>query len=142
MDEWSGKESYQGYYKKVELIVIERLNDGIEKLKLIGVDIDALPGYRCWADDNTPELIKEEREILNQMNNLWLQGEAAVSFDDKHFHRYEVVVRDWGSVTNKIFNRYFKALEVTRRLQLEREESEKGSRPLVEQEEVQAGMGF
>lgn len=142
MEEWSGKESYEGYFKKVEMTMLDRFNDGIEKLKFIGVIVDALPGYRCWAEDNTPELIKEEREVLKKMNTLWLQGETAVSFDDEHFHNYEVVVREWGSVTNKIFNRYFKALEATRRLQFEREESEKGSRPLMEQEETQVGMAF
>ena len=113
MEDWSGKESYEGYFKKVQLNMINRFSAGLEKLEAAGVDIANRLGFCVWAVDNIPELLGEEHKLIEQLGNMWYAGEVATSFDDKHFHKYEVVVREWGSVTNKIFNRYFKALEVS-----------------------------
>jgi hypothetical protein len=112
MDEWSGKESYEGYFKTVQLTMINRFSTGLEKLEAAGVDIDARQGFCAWAADNIPELLNEEKKLMEQLGNMWCAGEATDSFNSKHFQDYQAVVREWGSVTNKIFNRYFKVLEV------------------------------
>lgn len=113
MDEWNGKESYEGYFKKVQLTMINRFSTGLQKLEAEGVDIAARQGFCVWAADNIPELLDEEHKLIEQLGNMWYAGDIATSFDDKHFQDYQGDVREWGSVTNKIFNRYFKALEVS-----------------------------
>ena len=142
MEEWSGKESYEGYFKQVQLTMINRLASGLEKLEAAEVDIEARPGYYLWAIDNIPELQQEERELLEKLGKIWFEGEASPSFSDKHFQSYQVVVREWGSVTNKIFNRYFKALE--KLIEAQGEQVSLGQMALdgLSPSDAQAGVGF
>ena len=120
MEEWSGKESYEEYFKQLQVTMINRLASGLVKLQVAGFDIEARPGYYLWAIDNVPELQQEERDLLEQLGKRWFKGEASGSFDDKYFHSYQAVVREWASVTNKIFNRYFKAMEALKEAQGEK----------------------
>jgi len=139
MDEWSGKESYEGYFKQVQLTMIGRFNSGLEKLEAAGVDIAARLGFCVWAADNIPELLDEEHKLIEQLGNMWYAGDVAASFDDKHFQDYQAVVREWGSVTNKIFNRYFKPLEA-----FKEDQGKPGQMALdgLSPEDSQAGVGF
>ena len=142
MDEWSGKDSYEGYFSQIRQIMTKRLTSGLEKLKAAGLDIEARPGYYLWAIDNVPELQQEEQTLLDRLGKMWFEGEASASFDDKHFESYQELVRDWGSETNKIFNRYFKAME--NRLETQGEQASPGQMSLdgLSEEDGQAGVGF
>lgn len=142
MEEWSGKESYEGYFKKIERTMMDRLSSGLEKLKAAGLDIEARPGYSQWAIDNLPELKQEDRELLEKIGKIWFDGAASASFDIKHFESYQEVVREWGSVTNKIFNRYFKAMENLLETQGEPVSPGQMSLDGVAPEDEQAGVGF
>ena len=142
MEEWSGKESYEGYFKRVQKILIDRLSDGLEELVAQGLDITSRQGYYLWAIDNVPELEQGERRLLEQLGKVWFAGEAAGSFDTEHFENYQVIVQEWGSVTNKIFNRYFKAMEAL--IEVHGEQVSPGQMSLggLEQEGAQVGVGF
>lgn len=117
MEDWSGKESYEEYFKQLWLTMVKRLASGLVKLQETGFDIEARPGCWLWAIDNVPELVQKERDLLEKLGKRWFKGAASVSFDDKHFDDYQVVVREWASTTNKIFNRYFKAMEALKEAQ-------------------------
>ena len=142
MEEWSGKESYEGYFKKIRLTMVNRLAGGLEKLKAAGLDIEARQGYYLWAIDNVPELQQEERDLLARLGKIWFEGDASASFDDKHFEDYQVVVREWGSVTNKIYNRYFKAMEALINAQGEQASPGQMSLGGLSEEDAQPGIGF
>ena len=139
MDEWSGKESYEGYFKKTERTIMDLLTGGLEKLKAAGFDIEARPGYYLWAIDNVPELQQEEQKLLDRLGKVWFDCVGSNSFDNKHFESYQEMVREWGSVTNKIFNRYFKAME-----RLKEAPGEQGQISLsgLSPEDSQEGVGF
>ena len=142
MEEWSGADSYEGYFKKIERAMIDRLSSGLETLQSAGLDIEARPGYSQWAIDNLPELKQEERELFEKIGKIWFDGAASASFDNKHFQSYQEVVREWGSVTNKIYNRYFKAMETL--LETQGEPVNPGQMALdgLSPEDGQTGIGF
>ena len=142
MDEWDGKESYEGYFKKIERTMIDLLSGGLEKLHTSGLDIEARPGYYLWAIDNVPELQQEERNHLERLGKIWFEGEVSASFDHKHFKSYQEIVREWGSVTNKIYNRYFKAMENFLETQGEPVKPGQISLDGLSPEDSQAGVGF
>ena len=142
MDEWSGKEGYEGYFSQIRQTMTNLLTGGLEKLKAAGLDIEARPGYYLWAIDNVPELKQEEQKLLDRLGKMWFDGEASASFNDKHFESYQELVREWGSVTNKIFNRYFKAMENL--LETQGEELSPGQMSLdgLPPKDGQMGVGF
>ncbi|MBW2644585.1 MAG: hypothetical protein JRE23_00145 [Deltaproteobacteria bacterium] len=142
MDEWSGKESYEGYFKKTERTIMDLLTGGIEKLKAAGLDIEARPGYYLWAIDNVPEQKQEEQTLLDRLGKMWFEGEASTSFNDKDFESYQEVVREWGSVTNKIYNRYFKAMENLLETQGEPVKTGQMSLDGLPPKDGQVGVGF
>ena len=142
MDEWSGKESYEGYFKKTERTIMDLLTNGLEKLQASGVDIGARPGYYLWAIDNVPELQQEEQKHLDRLGKMWFEGEASASFNEKHFEDYQELVREWGSVTNKIFNRYFKAMDDLLETQGEQPSPGQISLDGLSEEDAQPGVGF
>lgn len=142
MDEWSGQESYEGYFSQLRKTMTNRLVGGLVKLQAEGFDIETRPGYYLWAIDNVPELQEEERGLLEKLGKMWFKGEASDSFDDKHFQSYQNLVREWASVTNKIFNRYFKAMEALKEAQGEQVNPGQMSLDGLSEEDGQAGVGF
>lgn len=114
MEEYSDKESYEGYFTKIRLAMADRWDKGIVKLKSKGVDVAGMPERHLWAEEYVPELRKEEKDLCKKISLLMEAGGRMAVFADDHFRDYQAVVREWGNVTNKIFNPFFKFLEESR----------------------------
>ena len=116
MQEWSGKESYEGYYRKTTLILAERL-----EATLKDISSEDRPNIFSWARENERDLRKELDDLEIKINAMWREGEAMRGFDKEHFAKYQKVVRDYGNCFNKILNRYAEAMKALRQAQDERE---------------------